>query len=107
MNINLERSTDLKHCICTCCNIFQKPLMVTRCEHSFCGLCLTEWLRKNESKPSCPECKIPIEATEESVKRAAMFVFRLINSAHVICKLCEIKIHITKYEDHVEVCSLS
>ena len=26
-----------------CHDIFQKPLMITECEHTFCGLCLTEW----------------------------------------------------------------
>ena len=107
MDINFERSIDLKHLICTCCHdILQKPLMITQCEHSFCGLCLTEWLRINESNPSCPECKIPVEASEESVKRA-MFIFRLINSANVICKSCETAIPIIKYKDHAEKCSQS
>ena len=75
VSVNLEKSTDLNHCN----DIFQKPLMITECEHTFCGLCLTEWLRTNEKNPLWPECKVPVEPNDESVKQG-MFVSRLINS---------------------------
>ena len=59
-----------------------KPLVVSQCDHSFCGLCLTNSLK---TSPLCPECHVNIPVNDSAVRRG-LFFSRLLNEAKVQCK---------------------
>ena len=96
MDIDLNLNPNLKHCICSICkDLMLKPLVVSQCDHSFCGLCLTNSLK---TSPLCPECHVSIPVNDSAVRRG-LFFSRLLNEAKVQCK-CGSVVSIATYDDH-------
>jgi hypothetical protein len=53
--LNLKtRISELSSKICSICmDVLDKPFIL-KCTHSFCGICLINWIKKNNN---CPECR--------------------------------------------------
>ena len=56
-----KQETSFRDLMCLlCANVFERPLTITRCSHSFCEKCLKQFIElmkvKNESL-KCPFCQ--------------------------------------------------
>ena len=50
-----------------CANIVKKPLCLSKCSHSFCETCITQYLtvmKLKKESPKCPQCSVKFKVTE-------------------------------------------
>ena len=72
-------------------------MVIKRCEHGFCGLCLTNHLRGN-SDPACPTFNQPVPPTADSI-RPGILLNRMFQSAYVKCS-CGVQIQVKVSQEH-------
>lgn len=55
------RISELSSKICSICmDVLDKPFIL-KCTHSFCGICLINWIKKNNN---CPECRTNVKTED-------------------------------------------
>lgn len=74
---------------CSICNEpFEKPTC-TPCDHTFCLLCINQWLEKNIGEnSSCPTCRHPL-AIDKDLKPASRIISNRIDRYLVRCLECK------------------
>ena len=80
-----------------CFDILQDPVMISACQHYFCRVCITKWL-KNEI--SCPKCRI----TTYSVDPPPRILKNLLDELNIKCKKCNSKMKLEAYDNHEKQC---
>lgn len=77
----------LELCICNICNnILRRPMLLSRCEHTFCFNCIISHLKgKNEEQTSCPICKEQIYLDTLS---PCSYVLKLLDVLVLQCYQC-------------------
>ena len=58
----LDKIGEEMHC-CICLEIIYECVTGLDCLHSFCGGCLSEWLKKSKD---CPHCRTPFTAIKKN-----------------------------------------
>lgn len=98
LHITMQENAHIENYICNLCfDLLKRPIVVSKCEHVFCGLCLINYLREN-SNPVCPTCKVLIPPMEESI-RPGIMLNRLLQSVYVKCN-CGIQISLKYGQEH-------
>jgi hypothetical protein len=92
---------------CLICNEpFEKPTC-TPCDHTFCLLCIDQWLRKNtDENRSCPICRYSL-SIDDDLKPASRIISNRIDRYLVKCLECGLdRIPRGSFSDHVsKVCT--
>lgn len=81
-----EDSIDEEFKCLICDNPFEKPVC-TPCDHTFCQLCIEQWLDRNRS---CPTCRHPL-ALDNQLKPASRIISNRIDRYLVKCLKCELE----------------
>ena len=70
-----------------CLDIFQNPVSLLSCSHTFCSECLSSSIASASKAPCCPECRAPIDEDDPAKGLHQVRVIEsTINNLHVRCK---------------------
>ena len=100
----------LNLCVCGICkNLLRKPRFMKSCQHIFCFVCLSSYLKsKPEDSTFCPTCSKHFSINDVS---HSTHTYNMINILMLSCKTCNKKYSpITEYNlyiTHEKECSLS
>ena len=100
----MEREeTSFRDMMCLlCANVFERPLSITTCQHSFCEKCIKQYLqlKKNEtSSLRCPFCQKSFKL--QDVKNNQAIYLR---APKMPCSRCNSSIKAEDYRNHVRTC---
>ena len=98
-DIELFHKNDIKEDFnCPICfDILQDPVMISACQHYFCRVCITKWLK---DETSCPKCRI----TTYSVDPPPRILKNLLGELNIKCKKCNSKMKLEAYDNHEKQC---
>ena len=89
-----------------CFGVLQDPLQAVECEHTFCRVCINEWLKNS---PSCPVDRNQLRANQ--LQQIPRIVRNLINHLQIYCdfkvKGCEQVVMLEELESHKLRCSFN
>ncbi|CAF1021426.1 unnamed protein product [Rotaria sp. Silwood1] len=87
---------------CLICNEPFEKATCTPCDHTFCRLCIEQWLRKNtDDNKSCPICRHSL-SIEDDLKPASRLITNRIDRYLVKCLACDLeKIPRGSFSDHI------
>ena len=99
--IHPEKISEVLHC-CICDEVFNNPMRLD-CGHTFCFVCLENWLKKNDQ---CPNCRTKINYTFIS---RDLLAYNIIMSLEVCCNNanigCPWKGKLFDLNNHMKVCN--
>ena len=89
-----------------CTNVFKDPVMCSHNEHIFCRTCITKYLTRSET---CPTCREPL--TVETLRVPPRIVFSCLSEFKVLCDFhdrgCQQLVQPEKLEQHVNECGFA
>ncbi|CAF1224771.1 unnamed protein product [Adineta ricciae] len=91
--------------ICSICGgVLQDPLQAPSCEHTFCQVCIQEWLSRSET---CPIDRTPLEL--DQLKPVPRILKTLLNRLDITCENegCSRKIKLDHLTNHLNQCEYS
>ena len=92
-----EINSHLHLCVCGICeNLLRKPLIMKSCQHAFCFLCLSIFLKSKPGNSTfCPVCSKQFSIYDVS---HSIHTYNMINILMLSCKTCNTKYSpITEY----------
>ena len=99
--IHPEKISEILSC-CICDEVFNNPMRLD-CGHTFCFVCLKNWLKKNDQ---CPNCRTKINYTFIS---RDLLAYNIIMSLEVCCNNanigCPWKGKLFDLNNHMKVCN--
>jgi len=107
-NFNIQRSfihpekiSEILHC-CICDEVFNNPMRLD-CGHTFCFICLENWLKRSDQ---CPNCRTKIIC---SLISRDLLAYNIIMSLEVCCNNAKIgcpwKGKLFDLNNHMKVCN--
>ncbi|UJR07931.1 hypothetical protein I4U23_012214 [Adineta vaga] len=91
--------------ICSICGgVLQDPLQAPSCEHTFCQICIHEWLSRSET---CPIDRTPLQL--EQLKPIPRILRNLLNRLDIACENegCSTRIKLENLVNHLNECEYS
>ena len=99
--VNLSNVSRHLYC-CICEEIFQKPIRIKECGHTFCTLCLKKWAKYNKKCRLCRKEFIFKNAKRDNI------AYNIINDLEVFCNNnCPWKGKLSELKKHLKKCNLS
>ncbi|KAL7979722.1 hypothetical protein Chor_004880 [Crotalus horridus] len=83
-----------------CLEVYQRPVRITPCRHTFCGECLQPCLQV--PSPLCPLCRMPFDP--KKVEKASI-VEKQLSSFKAPCRGCSKKVTLAKMRSHITSCA--
>ncbi|XP_063169123.1 E3 ubiquitin-protein ligase RNF166 isoform X1 [Candoia aspera] len=83
-----------------CLEVYQRPVRIAPCRHTFCGECLQPCLQV--PSPLCPLCRMPFDP--KKVEKASS-VEKQLSSFKAPCRGCSKKVTLAKMRSHVTSCA--
>lgn len=68
-----------------CLEIFREPVMIAKCEHIYCRVCLVDWLK---AKRKCPEDRSEVD--EADIVETSRFFRNLYDKLRIKCEFVKV-----------------